>query len=125
MSPPLIPDADEARRQLADELANPIYADVQNWIADQFGKLLDWLVGDPSPAGSLSSGQLTALVITLVGLAAMVVWFSTGGAPRRAPQCGAPCSPTRSARPTSSAPTLRGSRRPTSGPPQRSSSSGP
>jgi hypothetical protein len=79
MSPPLIPDAPEARRQLADELANPIYADVQNWIYDQFGKLLDWLVGDPSPAGSLSSSQLTALVITLVGLAAMVVWFSTGG----------------------------------------------
>lgn len=56
MSPPLIPHADEARRQLADELANPIYADVQNWISDQFHKLLDWLVGDPSPAGSLSSG---------------------------------------------------------------------
>ena len=33
MSPPLIPDADEARRQLADELANPVYADVQNWIS--------------------------------------------------------------------------------------------
>jgi Domain of unknown function (DUF4129) len=79
MSPPLIPDADEARRQLADELANPIYADVQNWISDQFRKLLDWLVGDPSPAGSLSSGQLTALVITLVGLAAVAIWLSTGG----------------------------------------------
>jgi hypothetical protein len=79
MSPPLIPDADEARRQLADELANPIYADVQNWIADQFRKLLDWLVGDPSPAGSLSSGQLTALVITLVGIAALAIWLSTGG----------------------------------------------
>ncbi len=79
MSPPLIPDAEEARRQLADELANPIYADVQNWIADQFRKLLDWLVGDPSPAGSLSSGQLTALVITLVGIAAVAIWLSTGG----------------------------------------------
>ncbi len=79
MSPPLIPDAPEARRQLADELANPIYADVQNWLADQFRKLLDWLVGGPSPAGSLSSGQLTALVVTLVGLAAVIIWFSTGG----------------------------------------------
>jgi len=79
MSPPLVPDADEARRQLADELANPVYADVQNWISDQFRKLVDWLVGDPSPAGSLSSGQLAALVITLVGIAAVVIWFSTGG----------------------------------------------
>lgn len=89
MSPPLVPDADEARRQLADELANPIYADVQNWIADQFNKLLDWLVGDPSPAGSLSSGQLTALVITLVGIAAVAIWFSTGGVRAERRQRGA------------------------------------
>lgn len=89
MSPPLVPDADEARRQLADELANPIYADVQNWIADQFDKLLDWLVGDPSPAGSLSSGQLTALVITLVGIAAVAIWISTGGVRAERRQRGA------------------------------------
>lgn len=79
MSPPLTPDADEARRQLADELTNPVYADVQNWIADQFRKLLDWLVGEPSSEGSLSSGQLTALVVTLVALAVVAIWLSTGG----------------------------------------------
>ena len=54
MSPPLTPDADEARRQLAEELSNPIYADPQSWIADQFDKLLEWLIGDPSASTALS-----------------------------------------------------------------------
>jgi hypothetical protein len=78
VSPPLTPDADEARRQLADELAKPIYADVQSWISDQFRKLLDWLTGNPDSAGALSSGQLVAIVAVTVGIAAIAIWTFMG-----------------------------------------------
>nr|WP_300144767.1 DUF4129 domain-containing protein [Propionicimonas sp.] len=78
MSPPLTPDADEARRQLADELAKPIYADVQSWISDQLRKLLDWLTGNPDSTGALSSAQLVAIVAVTVGIAAIAIWTFMG-----------------------------------------------
>lgn len=78
MSPPLTPDADEARRQLADELSNPIYANVGSWISDQFRKLLDWLTGNPDSTHALSTGQLTAIALTVVGLAGIAAWSILG-----------------------------------------------
>lgn len=78
MSPPLTPDADEARRQLADELSKPVYADVQNWLVDQFNKLIDWLTGGTSSSGSLSSGQLALIVVVAVALAAVAIWTFMG-----------------------------------------------
>lgn len=78
MSPPLTPDADEARRQLADELSNPIYANVGSWISDQFNKLLEWLTGNPDSSHALDSGQLVAITLTVVGLAAIAVWTFLG-----------------------------------------------
>lgn len=78
MSPPLTPDADDARRQLADELSKPIYADVQNWLMEQFRKLMEWLVGNPTSSNSLTSGQLTAITITVVAIALVAVWAVMG-----------------------------------------------
>ncbi len=78
MSPPLTPDADEARRQLTDELSNPVYANVGSWISDQFNKLLDWLAGNPDSSHALSSGQLVAIALTAVGLAAVAAWTLLG-----------------------------------------------
>ena len=78
MSPPLTPDADEARRQLADELSKPIYADAQSWLADQWQKLLDWLIGTPTSTGSLSSTQLLVLAATAIGIAALAIWAFAG-----------------------------------------------
>ena len=74
MSPPLTPDAAEARRQLAEELSKPIYADVQNWISDQLRKLMEWLSGDPDPSGALDSGQLSVVVVTAVVVVGIAVW---------------------------------------------------
>lgn len=78
MSPPLTPDADEAHRQLAEELSNPIYADPQSWIQDQFRKLLDWLTGDPSSSTALSESQLITLVVSVVAIAAVALWLFMG-----------------------------------------------
>ncbi|MBN9106104.1 MAG: DUF4129 domain-containing protein [Propionibacteriaceae bacterium] len=78
MSPPLTPSADEARQQLSGELSKPVYADVRNWIADQFQRLLDWLTGDPQSTHALSSGQLTAIVVTVAAVAAVAIWTFLG-----------------------------------------------
>ncbi len=78
MSPPLTPDAAEARRQLAEELSKPIYADVQNWISDQLRKLMEWLSGDPDPSGALDSGQLSVVVVTAVVVVGIAVWAFMG-----------------------------------------------
>lgn len=78
MSPPLTPGADEARQQLSDELSKPIYADVRNWFSDQLQKLLDWLTGDQQPSDTLSSGQLTAIVVIVLAVAAVAVWTFLG-----------------------------------------------
>jgi hypothetical protein len=78
MSPPLTPDADEARRQLAEELSKPIYTDVQNWLSDQFHKLLDWLAGDRQATGTLSSGQLAAVGLGIAVIAAVAIWAVMG-----------------------------------------------
>lgn len=78
MSPPLTPDADEARRQLAEELSNPIYADPQSWIADHFDKLLEWLIGDPSASTALSPEQLTTVVVSVLAIAGVALWLFMG-----------------------------------------------
>lgn len=78
MSPPLTPGADEARQQLSDELSKPVYADVRSWLSDQLQKFLDWLTGDQQSTNALSSGQLTAIVVTVVLLAALAVWTFFG-----------------------------------------------
>ncbi|HRA75503.1 MAG TPA: DUF4129 domain-containing protein, partial [Propionicimonas sp.] len=78
MSPPLTPDADQARQQLADELSNPIYADVGSWLSDQWNKLLDWLIGHPTSVGALSPQQLTVAVLTVAALAGLTIWVFRG-----------------------------------------------
>ena len=78
MSPPLTPDADEARRQLTDELNNPAYANVGSWISDQLNKILDWLTGHPESTHALSGGQLAAITLTVLALAAITVWTLLG-----------------------------------------------
>jgi hypothetical protein len=78
MSPPLTPGADEARQQLSDELSKPVYTDVRNWLTDQIRKLIDWLTGDQQSSHALSSGQLTAIVVTVVAVAAVAIWTFLG-----------------------------------------------
>lgn len=78
MSPPLTPDSDEARRELAHELSNPIYADPGSWINDLINRLLDWLSGTTPPAEGLSTGQLTALIVVAASLVAIAVWALLG-----------------------------------------------
>ena len=78
MSPPLTPSADEARRQLAHELSNPVYTDPESWIEELYKRLIDWLTGNTPVSGPLSNGQLTALIVTAVILIAVVVWALLG-----------------------------------------------
>jgi hypothetical protein len=78
VSPPLTPGADEARQQLSDELSKPVYTDLRNWLSDQFERFFDWLTGDQQSTNALSSGQLTAIVVTVVLLAAVAVWTFLG-----------------------------------------------
>lgn len=78
MSPPLTPDADDARRQLADELSRPIYTDPESWLAEMYRRLLDWLTGNTPASGPLSNGQLTALIVVAVVVAGIAVWAVLG-----------------------------------------------
>lgn len=78
MSPPLTPNSDEARRELAHELSNPIYSDPGSWIDDLINRLLDWLTGGTPPTEGLSTGQLVALIVVAAALAAVVVWALLG-----------------------------------------------
>lgn len=78
MSPPLTPDADDARRQLAKELSQPIYTDPESWIGEQYRRLLDWLTGNTPASGPLSNGQLSALIVVAVIVAVIVVWALLG-----------------------------------------------
>lgn len=84
MSPPLTPDAAEARRQLAEELSKAIYLDPTNWVADLWNRLLDWLSGNSptAPQAGLSTGQLSGIVLVAAVLVAVIV-YSTLGAPGR------------------------------------------
>jgi hypothetical protein len=78
MSPPLTPDADEARRLLESELSKPEYFDTQNWIADQFDRLVDWLTGGPGTVTTMTDGQLAALIVGVLALAGLAVWAFMG-----------------------------------------------
>jgi hypothetical protein len=78
MSPPLTPDADEARRQLAEELSKPIYADPGSWLLDVWRRVLDWLSGGTPPSNGLSTGQLGGIVLVGVVLVAIIVWSTLG-----------------------------------------------
>lgn len=78
MSPPLTPDSDEARRELARELSNPIYADPGSWIDDFLRRLMDWLTGGNLPSEGLSTGQLVALVVVAALLVGIVLWTLLG-----------------------------------------------
>lgn len=84
MSPPLTPDADEARRQLAEELSKPIYLDPTNWVSDLWNRLLDWLSDNSPPVSDtgLSTGQIAGIVLVVVVLAGIIA-YSTLGAPGR------------------------------------------
>lgn len=86
MSPPLTPDADEARRQLAEELSKPIYTDPENWVNEMYRRLLDWLTGNTPDSGPLSNGQLTALIVIAVLVAGIVVWAVLGPVRSRSQQ---------------------------------------
>ncbi|MBU4365243.1 MAG: DUF4129 domain-containing protein [Actinobacteria bacterium] len=83
MSPPLTPDADEARRQLTEELSKPIYADPGSWLLDVWNRVLDWLSGGTPPSAGLSTGQLGGIVLVAVVLAAIIVWSTLGPLQRR------------------------------------------
>lgn len=78
MSPPLTPDADQARRLLENELAKPEYRDPGNWIRDQLQRLLDWLTSGPDNVTTMSDGQLAALIIGAVILAGALIWLVMG-----------------------------------------------
>lgn len=78
MSPPLTPDADQARRLLENELARPEYHDPGNWIRDQFQRLLDWLTSGPDSVTTMSDGQVAALIIGAVIVVGAVLWLVLG-----------------------------------------------
>lgn len=78
MSPPLTPDADEARRLLENELARPEYHDPGNWIRDQLQRLIDWLTSGPDGVTTMSDGQVAALIIGAVILVGAVIWLVMG-----------------------------------------------
>lgn len=81
MSPPLTPDAEQARRLLSDELSKPIYADARGWLMDQLRRLLEWLSGMPDSAGPsapLSSGQGLWIGFGIAVVIAVVVWALMG-----------------------------------------------
>lgn len=80
MSPPLTPDADEARRQLAEELAKPAYSrPLQSWLGDLLDRLGDWFDGNIDPVNqALSLDQTVALVAVLVIAVAAIIWAVMG-----------------------------------------------
>ncbi len=84
MSPPLTPGADEARRQLADELSKAIYLDPMNWVSDLWNRFLEWLSGGTGapPEAGLSTGQIGGIVLVAVVLIGIIV-YSTLGVPGR------------------------------------------
>jgi hypothetical protein len=71
MSPPLTPSADEARRQLQDELARPEYLDPRGWLRRLWDRLWDWL-GDLGEA-TWSTSDTVALIVTGLVLAGIIV----------------------------------------------------
>ncbi|MDQ7992284.1 MAG: DUF4129 domain-containing protein [Propionicimonas sp.] len=78
MSPPLTPDAEEARRQLETELAKPEYYNAGGWFGDQLDRFWDWLLGDPATTSGLSDSQLLAVVVAVVVLAGLAIWAFMG-----------------------------------------------
>jgi hypothetical protein len=75
---PLSPDADQARRLLADELAKPEYLDPGNWLRDELQRLLEWITRGPDTHSALSDPQLVAIVLGVVALVAVVGWAVMG-----------------------------------------------
>ncbi|MDR1512439.1 MAG: DUF4129 domain-containing protein [Propionibacteriaceae bacterium] len=81
-TPPLTPTADEARRQLQEELLKPEYLQPQDWLDEGLDRLIDWLNGADLPAVNPPAivGPIVAGLI-LAGVAAVL--FSIFGPTRR------------------------------------------
>ena len=145
MSPPLTPDADEARRQLTDELNNPAYANVGSWmmrretmgvirqLADGSGSNLSWADGlaDGTPPGApvatlrfrvrMPDGQVAVIEEARAGrqrLAFTSLYYESGGnrATRRDGQDGGAGPGTSGSLANAARPALRPRREPGAGP---------
>lgn len=74
--PPVLPDADEARRWAAEELAKPEYRSAEpGWVDELWRGFLDWLASLEGPSGVEGNvaAPLTGVVIAVLIAAAIIV----------------------------------------------------
>jgi hypothetical protein len=74
--PPVLPDADEARRWAAEELAKPEYQSAgPGWVDELWRGFLDWLASLEGPTGVEGNvaAPLTGMVIAVLIAAAIIV----------------------------------------------------
>ncbi|MDR7157714.1 DUF4129 domain-containing protein [Arthrobacter sp. BE255] len=74
--PPVLPDADEARRWAAEELAKPEYQSAgPGWVDELWRGFLDWLASLEGPSGvdGNVAAPLTGVVIAVLIAAAIIV----------------------------------------------------
>lgn len=74
--PPVLPDADEARRWAVEELAKPEYQSAEpGWLDRLWRDFLDWLASLDGPAGMEGNiaAPLTGVVIAVLIAAAIIV----------------------------------------------------
>jgi hypothetical protein len=89
MSPPLTPTADEARRQLQEEVLKPEYLQVQEWWNQLLDRLVDWL-GVRTLTAALNAPTAVGVVVAVVVLAGLVAILLAirNSARRRRPEAG-------------------------------------
>ncbi|MDR1711370.1 MAG: DUF4129 domain-containing protein [Propionibacteriaceae bacterium] len=75
---PVDPDRDEARRQLAEELAKPEYGDSANWWDTFWNRILDWLTGDPGVRVDVPAELIAGIVIGVIAVAAVILLVAAG-----------------------------------------------
>ncbi|MCU1517734.1 MAG: integral rane protein [Pseudarthrobacter sp.] len=74
--PPVLPDAQEARRWAAEELAKPEYVSAEpGWLEEQWRRFLDWLASldGPSTADGGLAAPLIGVAIAVLVAAAIIV----------------------------------------------------